>query len=65
LHPAPPTLSLEDQQLMPQGEQFGFEGGAMANAVADGNKKSEEGGSHAVECGATVNRKERLDGFSD
>jgi hypothetical protein len=52
---------LEDQQLMPEGEQFGFEGGALANGVADGDEQSEENGSHAVECGATINRRERLD----
>lgn len=27
---------------MPEGEQFGFEGGAMANGVTDGDEKSEE-----------------------
>jgi hypothetical protein len=61
LHPASPTLSVEDEQLMAEGEQFGFEGGALANGVADGDEKSEEDGSHAVECGATINRRKTLD----
>jgi hypothetical protein len=52
-------LSLEDQYLMPEGEQFGFEGGAMTNGVADGHEKRDEDGSHAVECGATINRRKR------
>jgi hypothetical protein len=46
---------------MPESEQFGFEGGAMANGVANGDEKREEDGSHAVECGATINRRKRLD----
>ena len=46
---------------MPEGEQFGFEGGAMANGVADGDEKSAEDGSHAAECAATINRRKRLD----
>lgn len=47
--------------MMPEGEQFGFEGGALSNGVAHGDEKSEEDGSHAVECGATINRRKRLD----
>ena len=47
--------------MMPEGEQFGFEGGAMANGVADGDEKREQDGSPAVECGATINRRERRD----
>jgi hypothetical protein len=31
-------------------------GDAMANGVADGEEKREEDGSHAVECGAIINR---------
>jgi hypothetical protein len=33
----------------------------MASGVADGDEKSEEDGSHAVECGATINRRKRQD----
>ena len=37
----------------------------LANGVADGEEKREEDGSHAVECGAIINRRTRLDNLVD
>ena len=46
LHPAPPTLPLEDQQLMPEGEQFGVEDDSRTEEIARRGHEREQDSSH-------------------